>query len=178
MVPVAPSFPPGLSAYARLFDSLQAWLIQHFVCMRHQEHKIAYEWWSKTIIPTREVGQKLRIPEGDIPVLVLAGGAGSTAWVLPHVNIIDLHGLNDRVIGRSPRDPGQLRRMAHARVAPPGYIEAFAPNIRILPDKIIRVERRERAITADDIREIERIWGERTKRAEESGKRLQSGKRS
>jgi arabinofuranosyltransferase len=177
-VPIAPSFPPGLSAYARLFDSLQAWLIQHFVCMRHQEHKIAYEWWSQTVIPTREVGQDLQIPDGEIPILVLPGGAGSTAWVLPQINIIDLHGLNDRVIGRSPRDPDQLRRMAHARVAPPGYIEAFAANVRILPDKKILVERRERAITADDIREIERSWMEKTKRAEESGIRLPSEKRS
>ena len=164
-VPVAPSFPPGLSTYARSFDSLQAWLIQHFVCMRHQEHKIAYEWWSETVIPTREVGQKLRLPDGDFPILVLPGGAGSTAWVLPHINIIDLHGLNDRVIGRVPRDPERPRRMAHSRVAPPGYIEAFAPNTRILAGKKIVVEKRERAIVADDIREIERIWLERTKRA-------------
>ena len=163
-VPVAPSLPPGFSAYARRFDSLQSWLIQHFVCMRHQEHKIAYEWWSKTIIPTRDIGQKLRLPDGDIPILVLPGGAGSTAWALPYINVIDLHGLNDRVIGRSPRDTDQPRRMAHARVAPPGYIEAFAPNVRILPGKNVTVERREQVLTADDIREIERTWVKRTRR--------------
>jgi arabinofuranosyltransferase len=134
--------------------------------MRHQEHKIAYEWWSTTVIPTREVGQKLRLPDGDIPILVLPGGAGSTAWALPYINIIDLHGLNDRVIGRSPHDPDQLRRMAHSRVAPPGYIEDFSPNTRILPGKKIAVEKRERAITADDVRRIERIWVERIKQLE------------
>jgi arabinofuranosyltransferase len=164
-LPLAPSFPPVLSAYAGLFDSLQEWLIQHFVCTRHQEHKIAYEWWSKTIIPTREVGQKLRFPDGDFPILVLPGGAGSTAWALPHINIIDLHGLNDRVIGRNPIDPDQPRRMAHSRIAPPGYVEAFAPNTRILLGRKITVEQRERAITADEIREIERVWVDRIKRA-------------
>jgi hypothetical protein len=54
--------------------------------------------------------------------------------------------------------------MAHARVAPPGYIEAFAPNVRILPGKNVTVERREQVLTADDIREIERTWVERIRR--------------
>lgn len=161
-IPVAPHFPAGLSAYARQFDSLQAWLIEHFVCMRHQEHKIAQQWWSENVIPGREVGQTLRPPAEEFPILPLRGGVGTTAWALPYINVIDLHGLNDRVIGRTPPPPGQPRRMAHSRVPPPGYVAAFAPNVRILAGKRLAVDRRERILTPEDIREIERVWTART----------------
>jgi hypothetical protein len=59
--------------------------------------------------------------------------------------------------------------MAHSRVAPPGYVEAFAPNVRILPGRKISVAKRDRVVTADDIREVERAWIEGLERARESG---------
>ena len=161
-VPVAPAFPEPFQAYARVFDSLQAWLIEHYVCMRHQEHKVAQQWWSENVVPGRAEGLGLRPAARDLPILALRGGVGTTAWVLPHVNVIDLHGLNDRVIGRTPPPPGQPRRMAHARVPPPGYVEALAPNVRILPGRRVVVVAREAGWTPESVREVERAWVART----------------
>ena len=133
-------------------------MIDHLVCTRHQEHKIAHQWWADHVIPTREVGKTLQPNLADLPILALRGGVGATAWALPFINIIDLHGLNDRVIGRTPTDPAQTRRMAHSRRPPPGYVEAFAPNVRLGPLKRVVIERREEAMTNERIQAIEKHW--------------------
>jgi arabinofuranosyltransferase len=38
--PVAPAFPAVVRWYPAGFDRLQGWLIRHWVCVRHQEHKV------------------------------------------------------------------------------------------------------------------------------------------
>ena len=95
---------------------------------------------------------------GSLPILSLRGGVGTTAWALPFINILDLHGLNDRVIGRTPTDPTRARRMAHARTPPPGYVEAFAPNVRLAPLKRVVIERRDEALTKERVEAIEERW--------------------
>ena len=162
-VPVAPAFPSAVQGYVGAFDSLQAWLIEHYVCMRHQEHKIAQRWWAENVVPPRAQGLGVQPPTRDLPILALRGGVGTTAWVLPYVNVIDLHGLNDRVIGRTPPPPDQPRRMAHSRVPPPGYVEAFEPNVFLLPGRGVRVEPREPGWAPGAVADVERSWVARTR---------------
>ena len=81
--PVAQRFPPGLRAYARVFDGLQKWLIMRSVGMRHQEHKIFYEF-SRRTMTSRELGSSLR--EG-YPVTVY-DSVGVLGWVLRGVRIV------------------------------------------------------------------------------------------
>lgn len=119
-----PSTPEFLLAYPRAFDRLQDWLIGHYVCMRHQEHKNFYLYMKETL-PSREAG--LKLPAADYPVHI-ASSVGVVSWVLPRVNIIDILGLNDYVAARNP-DLTAFIVMAHERRPPDGYIECFAPNV-------------------------------------------------
>jgi arabinofuranosyltransferase len=153
-VPVSEHWPAAFGRYARLFDEQQAWLTDHYVCTRHQEHKINCEAL-KASLPSREEG--LRLPSNDFPVLAFPA-VGVASWVMPRVNIIDLHGINDYVIARSPIDPGLKRMMAHDRLAPEGYVACFRPNVEILPGSRVRIRQRSKALTAEEIISCERRW--------------------
>jgi len=164
-VPVAPHWPKALRWYAQIFDQMQGWLISHLVCCRHQEHKIAYTWWSGTQIPTREMGKKM--PSSDYPVMIAHGGIGALGWALPQVNLIDLLGLNDYVIARSPATPKEIRLMAHDRLPPAQYVDAFRPNVTYGKPGAIIMQPRERPLTAEEIKSIEKEWRQRVRQRDD-----------
>jgi arabinofuranosyltransferase len=153
--PVAPSFPGPVRWYAEAFDSMQAWLIDRSVCMRHQEHKAFHDFMTG-MTPTREEGRK--IDAGPYPVMVVTG-VGVLGWAYPQINLLDELGLNDYVVARSRRNTGD-RQMAHDRLAPRAYVEAFRPNVFFRPKRRppIVVEQRTQELTAAEIEEIERRW--------------------
>jgi len=144
-----PFVPMSMLGYFRLNDHMQFWLIDHFVCMRHQEHKVFHEHLVHTL-PTREEG--LRIDPEGLPVIAISN-VGVAGWVLPHVSIIDLFGLNDPVIARNSV-AGPHRFMAHERRPPPGYAECFSPNVRLAEGRVV-VEKREVPLTGERVRECE-----------------------
>lgn len=156
-VPVAPSWPAPVRGYAEVFDRTQAWLIDRYVCMRQQEHKINLEY-IRGIFPAR--GQGPPIPEGSYPTFVFPA-VGYAGWVLPEINILDSHGLNDYVVARTPVDPGVKRAMAHDRQPPPGYFECLAPNVELVGPKRLRVSGRAEVLTVEGIRECETVWARR-----------------
>ena len=158
-VPVVDSFPSVLRWYGRLFDETQFWLIDRSVCMRHQEHKVFHEYQVK-IYPSRSEGG--RINNNAFPVMreALVGVPG---WVYPHVNIIDMFGLNDYVVARSR--PGTVegkRQMAHERGPPRGYVESYQPNVLHTrrPDGTLSTFHfpRKQRLTAERINQLERQW--------------------
>jgi len=155
-IAVAEHWPPGCRWYAHGFDRCQFWLIDHYVCVRHQEHKIN-DQFVQALFPTREEG--IEVSPGDYPVLAFPA-VGYASWSLPYVNIIDLHGLNDFVVARDRSNPATVRIMAHERNAPVDYVRAFAPNVRVLGGGRIVVDPRARPLTARDIAEIEDAWFE------------------
>ncbi len=126
--PVAGAFPPLLRSYAAGFDRLQAWLIEHHVGMRHQEHKV---FWQSQLarFPSRRLGEQLDWSDRGVTVATSVGVLG---WVLPNVAVLDAAGLNDPIVARNPIEPGSFRRMAHDRFPPPGYVEGFQPNLTIV----------------------------------------------
>jgi arabinofuranosyltransferase len=161
--PVAPLLPAPFSWVARPFDALQAWLIPRHVGMRHREH-VAYLEQLKLHLPSREEGQSIRW-DGH-PVLAV-GNVGLIGWVLPNVAILDMAGLNDYVVARTPPpDDGEVL-MAHDRVAPPAYLACFQPNVRLEPG---RIEVLERPRPLDDAA-IERCETEFRRRADEGSLR-------
>lgn len=121
-----PSLPDFMLAYVRLFDDLQYWLITHYVCMRHQEHKSFYLHLQKTL-PPREEGMAL--PAEGYPVIT-AGSVGVISWVLPRVNVIDILGLNDYVAARNPETTAFIM-IAHERRPPDGYLKCFDQNVSL-----------------------------------------------
>jgi arabinofuranosyltransferase len=147
-VPWTPGF---VLSYLRAFDKMQFWLIEHSVCMRHQEHKIFYIYQTQ-ILPSREEGLKL---DTGYPV-TQATSVGVVSWVLPKVNIIDTMGLNDYVVARNP----ELRlpiQMAHERKPPKGYVECFSPNVVFSP-KHAAIKPRGEELTAERIVQCEQEY--------------------
>lgn len=151
--PVAERFPAPLRPVVRAWDGWQAWLIRHLVCVRHQEHRVLTLEQAR-LWPPRVVGA--RVGWDGHPVLP-ARVVGMVSWVYPNVAVLDLFGLNDRVVARSPLPPGE-RLMAHARVPPPGYVECFRPNARFQAGRL-RFVPRDRPLTDAEIRDCEaRDW--------------------
>jgi arabinofuranosyltransferase len=153
---IAPHWPAPLRGYAQVFDELQEWLIGHWVCVRHQEHKVNRAYLT-SLYPTRAEGESL--PADEIPVHAFQA-IGVAGWTLPRVNIIDLLGLNDYVVARSPVEAGRFRGMAHERQAPQGYADCFRPNVFLDPAGGVRIVPRREPLTATDIRECEAQWRE------------------
>ena len=154
-MPVAPSWPAPVRWYAAAFDRAQAWLIPHHVGMRHQEHKI---FWQTQLgyYPTREQGMSLgtsRYATIGLPCV------GVPSWMMPHVNIVDVLGLNDYVIARTPL-PSGIDMMAHSRRPPAGYVDSYLPNL-LYDGKVWFVRERTPPLTAAKIAELERTWRER-----------------
>jgi arabinofuranosyltransferase len=158
-VPVAPHWPAPFQWYARTFDDLQDWLIDHMVAMRHPEHRALHRAQLE-FYPSREEGA--RISGQDYPVFV-GLAVGFPAWVMPHVNIIDTWGLNDYVIARNARGTTAKRLMAHERQPPQGYLECFQPNVRLIAPKKLQVFQRQPPLTADRIAACERDWRRRVR---------------
>ncbi|HDL04005.1 MAG TPA: hypothetical protein ENH25_07720 [candidate division Zixibacteria bacterium] len=159
-VPIHDRFPGPFRWYARWFDDLQSWLIQHHVCMRHQEHKVFCRYL-KQWYPSREEGG--RIPFDGYPVMA-KGSVGVPGWVFPHVAVIDRMGLNDYIIARYNRRAREERLMAHDRMPPPGYLESLMINVSVPEMKKIEILPRPRPLTGEMIRNIEKYWTERINR--------------
>ncbi|EPX56021.1 hypothetical protein D187_007363 [Cystobacter fuscus DSM 2262] len=153
--PVADAFPPGVRAYAALFDAQQAWLIRHLVGLRHQEHKVFFEVKQRTL-PPREVGEEQKFGDPMTRLVLVSQTVGVVSWVLPEVVILDYLGLNDRVVARTPLSATKRenRTMAHDRRPPPGYFECFEPNLRYQEGRFTVLPRRE-PLTDERIRECE-----------------------
>jgi hypothetical protein len=92
--------------------------------VRHQEHKIFYEHQS-AVWPSRECGSRIL---WDQRAVLAQGMVGVPGWVLPGVAIIDIYGLNDRVIARNPRDSDGERRMGHTGFLPRATSSASVPT--------------------------------------------------
>lgn len=151
-LPVAPRLPAPVRWYGAAWDALEAWLIDHFVGVRHQEHKVFTEYLMGRF-PTRATGS---LVAGDDPPIMAFNTVGVAGWVLPHVAILDVYGLNDAVIAHSPlREVSDKRLMAHSLGPPPGYIECFRPNVVLRDNGTIDVQRRAVPLGDDDIRGCE-----------------------
>jgi arabinofuranosyltransferase len=154
---VAPLVPPPLRWYAAAWDGLEGWLIDHFVGLRHQEHKV-FGAYQKARFPTRKVGS--RIPLAGHPVFQYHT-VGVPGWVLPNVAILDWFGLNDAVIAHSSpaRTRPDERQMAHDRIPPEGYAACFRPNVYLDKEaEELRMEPRAAPLTAREIRRCEEYF--------------------
>lgn len=150
--PVSAHLPAGVRWYGEAWDGLQAWMIQHGLGIRHQEHKVFHEEQSLRF-PERAEGALIG-PEG-YPVMPF-NTVGVPGWRLPYVAIIDTLGLNDAVIAHSGQwRTGDNRYMAHDRRPPEGYVLCFRPNVFALGPRGIKVVPRDRPLTAEEIRSCE-----------------------
>ncbi len=131
VVPVTSSLPAPLRPLGRAWEDLQRWLIPHAIAVRVQEHRVLANLLVAAL-PPREVGAKLG---WDAHLVAPLAAVGVVGWVFPDVAIIDLQGLNDRVIarGRTRTQAGLDRRMAHDRLYPKVYFDCWRFNAELVP---------------------------------------------
>jgi arabinofuranosyltransferase len=147
--PLSRHLPAWARPLVRRWEDSQKWLIRHSVCRRRREHQVFYET-SVRAFPPREEGARI---SWEDRVVLPHGGVGVLSWVLPEVAIIDVLGLNDRVVARNPVNPRKERYMAHDRLPPLGYIDCFRPNARVVRgSREIRIEPRAEPLTDEEIR--------------------------
>jgi hypothetical protein len=151
VIPIAPATPAVFRPIARSFDELEAWLIPHGIGIRHYEHR-AFWLHQIRMYPTRERGAAA-CAAADHPVLATAT-IGVSSWVLPGCAVLDLRGLADYVVARTPAKLGYL---GHDRKPPIEYIQAFQPNV-FVRDGEVRIYPRPRPLTDDQIRAIEQYF--------------------
>ena len=161
-IPIAKHWPQSIQWYARAFDDLQFWLIDHSVCLRHQEHKV-FHLHQKHSFPSRSEGMKVYY--GNYPIAVKSS-VGVLSWVYPKIFFIDRLGLNDYVIARHQRLKPDDKKMAHERRPPEGYIECFKPNVTIeFRTGRVLIYFRDKELTAEDIIQCESRWSQIVKRS-------------
>jgi arabinofuranosyltransferase len=96
-VAIAERLPGFLQPIGRFYDRHQAWLRFHNVCLRCEHHASILEDFRRPFAAR----PGLRDPVTEVPVLA-AAAVGMAGWALPDVAILDLHGLNDWVVARTP----------------------------------------------------------------------------
>ncbi len=154
VVPLATRLPGPIASYARGWDGLQRWLVDHYVCIRRQEHMV-FQQFQATTLPSREQGA-LAFSGVDNPV-ISSPTVGMLGWVYPHAAIIDILGLNDWVVARTPMTHDRGRVMAHDREPPPGYMGEFSPVLYTREGKL-HFSERSAPLTDEQIMDIEARW--------------------
>lgn len=151
---VAPHLPLPLQPWGLLWDLDQDYMRGHFVGHRRRGHVNVMKKQRRRY-PNREQGLALDLPEGDIAVH-RAATVGYPGWVLPDVAVIDALGLNDWVIARG--ETRKRRKMAHDRIAPPGYVDCFRPNVTAR--RGFKVLPRSEPLTPEQVRACEARFAE------------------
>ncbi|HEX6813166.1 MAG TPA: hypothetical protein VF384_16200 [Planctomycetota bacterium] len=96
-LPLAAKVPGWLQPIVRWHDRHQAWLHAHIICGRSHQHALFLEATLKEL-PERT---RMTVDPHDLPVATFRG-VGVAGWVLPDCFVIDMHGLNDWVVARTP----------------------------------------------------------------------------
>jgi arabinofuranosyltransferase len=241
---LTPRVPAPLRPIARWFDRQQAWLFFRYIGLRCNHHAARLDGLRSRFGLDQRFRPRTRFGHAEGPFPVRAESAvGVPGWCLPDCALIDVYGLNDWVVARTPTrlrgpmpveavaaiveradadgdgwlgreelrdalhgvtgarpddhfgmffvrlfwaihaEPGSERvtraqavdiartadaprRMAHERLPPPGYVEAFEPNVDVDDAGRITVRPRERPMTAERIRAIEAEWAAKVRRGE------------
>jgi arabinofuranosyltransferase len=154
VLPVAPRLVPPFEWLARPFDTLQAWLIPKHVGMRHREHAVFHRRLAQTL-PSRSEGARIGWEQRAV---LLAGNVGLIGWVFPNVAILDVLGLNDYVVARTPVPGDEERAMAHDRLAPRDYLACYRPNLTIQLPRRYTLRERATPLSDAEIAECEKSW--------------------
>ena len=96
--PIAPQLPAIVRPLARWYDHQQAWLYFRFIGLRCNFQTVMLQGFSSMFGTQR---QAIANPPDPFPII--AGGAvGMLGWTLHDCAVIDVLGLNDWVVARSP----------------------------------------------------------------------------
>lgn len=121
-------FVPGLLPLCEILEPLRATLQQHLVAVPAQVHQSI----GRDLVAGFAAYESL--PDGVFPPDAVA--AANTVGVMPFyvrdLTVIDVHGLTDATVARTPAAPdNRLRRMAHDRHATPDYLRQRGVGVAV-----------------------------------------------
>ena len=121
---------PGMAVLVSISNDLRRLAVEQRIAVPFAKHRTfaserieiwkPYENMERGLIPTQALAKD--------------GTIGIPYYYLPDLRVVDIFGLTDATIARNPVDtPNFMRRIAHDRRPPPGYLEARGVNIRVHP---------------------------------------------
>ena len=121
---------PGMPLLTIVSNALRKKLTGQAIGLRFVEHRESADARIRQWQPYENMERDI-IP-GDAVLAMKT--VGIPPYYLPDATIIDTLGLTDATVARNPvRHPNHLRRIAHDRGPPPGYIEERGVNFIIFP---------------------------------------------
>ncbi len=121
-------FVPGLLPLCAILNPLREQLHRHLVAVPAQVHLAI----GRNLVANLAAYE--RLPDGVFPTDAVA--AANTVGVMPfylrELSVVDIHGLTDATIARTPTTTdNRQRRMAHDRHPPPGYLRQRGVNVAV-----------------------------------------------
>ncbi len=118
---------PGMPVLVDLSNEFRARITKHIVGLRFPEHR---EFAKQQIVAWKPYEE---IRPGFLPHnAVMADGSLGKFYYLPYLTVIDIHGLTDATIARTPvTHPNTRRVMAHDRQPTREYLQQRGVNIWI-----------------------------------------------
>ena len=118
---------PGMKALTAVSNDLRGAIVPQFIGMRFAEHREFTDWWISQYQPYENMERGI-IPDDAV---MAAATIGVLFYYLPELTVIDMHGLTDVIVARTPlnRKSNSERKMAHDRLPPPGYLQERGANI-------------------------------------------------
>lgn len=124
---------PLMGRWIDKYNRASWYCVDHHSCTRQREHQVYWRLLIEEFGPYQafDAMSPDALP-GD--AVWVREAVGIAPYYIPGVTVIDLYGLTDAVIARTPVDrPNAERSMAHDRRPPPGYLESRGVNIDIGP---------------------------------------------
>ena len=120
---------PGMKALTAVSNDLRGTIIRQFLGMRFAEHREITDLWIRQYQPYENMERGI-IPDDAV---MLGYSIGVPFYYLPELTAIDMHGLTDITVARTPlrHKSNSKRQLAHDRLPPPGYLEERGFNILI-----------------------------------------------
>ncbi len=123
LLPLMPTLIP-------IYNGAMGSCISHSIGTSHQEHKVLWQTRVREWGPYEEISRRGLLPKGCISVEALAG---IMPYYMADLTVIDILGLNDKVVARSPVErKNSERQLAHDRKADFAYMMRRGVNINIL----------------------------------------------
>ena len=121
---------PGMPMLVAISNDLRRHTTQQSVASPFAEHREFANMQLRTWKPYENMERGV-IPDDAL----MAGGAlGIRFYHLPDLKVIDIFGLTDATVARSPvTTPNHQRIIAHDRQPPPGYLEERGVNFTLRP---------------------------------------------
>ena len=121
---------PGMPPLTTISNGLRRRLAQQSIGLRFGEFRQLTDVEIRNWQPYENIDHDI-IPDDAVWA---RGTIGIPPYYLSDTTVIDLRGLTDATVARNPvMHPNHLRRMAHDRGPPPGYLEERGVNFAIFP---------------------------------------------